>query len=104
MKSDNEQLHRMYFPNSNFEKFSFADKTDIENDIQNDFDNACAGILRLPTKARFGVYVAYKYYSLFKKIKKLRPAKFLESRARIPDYGKALILAKAGLRNHLNLL
>ena len=68
MKSDNEQLHRMYFPN--FERFSFADKTDIENDIQNDFDNAYAGILRLPIKARFGVYVAYKYYFfLFKKIK-----------------------------------
>jgi hypothetical protein len=75
------------------------------NIFQTAFDNAFAGILPLPTKARFGVYVAYKYYfSLFKKIKKLRPAKFLESSARIPDYGKALILAKAGLRNHLNLL
>ena len=105
MKSDNEQLHRMYFPNCNFKEFSFADKVQIENDIQKDFDNAYAGILLLPEKARFGVYVAYKYYlSLFKKIKKLKPAKFLEKRTRIPDYGKVLIVAKAGLRNQLNLL
>ena len=105
VKSDNEQLHRMYFPGCNFEKFSFADKAKIEADIEKDFDNAYAGILLLPEKARFGVYVAYKYYlSLFKKIKKLNPSKFLEKRTRIPDYGKALIVAKAGLRNQLNLL
>ena len=104
IKADNEQLHRMYFPNCNFEKFSCADKLEIEKDIQKDFDNAYAGILLLPVKARFGVYVAYKYYfSLFKKIKKLKPAKFLENRTRIPDYGKAFIVAKAGLRNQLNL-
>lgn len=105
IKSDNEQLNRMYFPNCNFQKFSFTDKLQIEKDIQYDFDNAYAGILRLPAKARFGVYVAYKYYfSLFKKIKKLKPKNFMEKRTRIPDYGKALILAKAGLRKQLNLL
>ena len=81
IKADNEQLNRMYFPNCNFQKFSFADKLQIEKDIQYDFDNAYAGILQLPAKARFGVYVAYKYYfSLFKKIKKLQTKKL---------YGKA---------------
>ncbi len=105
MKSDKEQLNRMYFPNCNFEKFSFSDKMQIEKDIEDDFENAYAGVLRLPAKARFGVYVAYKYYfSLFKKIKKLKTADFFETRTRIPDYGKAFILAKAGLRNQLNLL
>ncbi len=105
IKTDNEQLHRMYFPACNFKKFSCADKKQIEEDIQRDFDNAYQGILILPVKARFGVYVAYKYYlSLFKKIKRLKPAKILENRVRIPDYGKALIFAKAGVRNQLNLL
>ena len=34
--------------------------------------------MKLPVKARFGVYVAYKYYfSLFKKIKKMKPAGIL---------------------------
>ncbi len=105
IKSDNMQLDRMYFPNCNFKEFTNADKKQIENDIQNDFDNAYQGILMLPVKARFGVYVAYKYYySLFKKIKKTQPANILENRIRIPDYTKALILAKAGLRHQLNLL
>ena len=36
-------------------------------------------------KARFGVYVAYKYYlSLFDKIKKSQPQVLLEDRIRIP--------------------
>jgi hypothetical protein len=59
----------------------------------------------LPLQARFGVYVAYKYYlSLFKKIKKLQPQNILETRVRIPDHGKMFILAKAGIRSQLNLL
>lgn len=105
IKSDNTQLERMYFPNCDFNAFTYTDKKQIENDIQTDFDNAYRGIMMLPSKARFGVYVAYKYYySLFKKIKKTQPAKILEIRIRIPDYAKALIVAKAGLRNQLNLL
>lgn len=105
IKADSEELDRMYFPDCNFENFTYNDKIEIEKDIQNDFDTAYEGILMLPPKARFGVYVAYKYYlSLFKKIKKTKPAKILESRIRVPDYSKALILAKAGLRNQFNLL
>jgi hypothetical protein len=56
-------------------------------------------------KARFGVYVAYKYYmSLFKKIKRLQPARVLEARIRIPDYKKALIVLRAGVKNQLGLI
>jgi phytoene/squalene synthetase len=105
VKADFEGLERMYFPDCDFTNFTHADKLDIEQDIQKDFDDACAGILNLPIKARFGVYVAYKYYlSLFKKIQRLEPADILESRIRIPDYGKAFILAKAGIRSQLNIM
>lgn len=105
VKADFEGLDRMYFPDCDFTNFTHADKLAIEQDIQKDFDNAYAGILNLPIKARFGVYVAYKYYlSLFKKIKRLEPADILESRIRIPDYGKAFILAKAGIRSQLNIM
>lgn len=105
VKADFEGLDRMYFPDCDFANFSQADKLAIEQDIQKDFDEAYAGILNLPIKARFGVYVAYKYYlSLFKKIQRLEPAHILESRVRIPDYGKAFILAKAGIRSQLNIL
>jgi 15-cis-phytoene synthase len=80
-------------------------KNKIEEDIENDFANAYQGIIQLPSKARFGVYVAYKYYrSLFKKIKKVQPSSILDQRIRIPDYSKAFILAKAGVRAQLNIL
>lgn len=105
VKTDYEQLSRTYFPEVDFNNFTFSIKKQIEKDIAGDFADAYKGILKLPVKVRFGVYVAYKYYfSLFKKIKKTKPANILERRIRIPNYSKVLILAKAGLRSQLNLL
>lgn len=105
LKADFESLDRIYFPECDFRNFTIHEKASIEKDIQDDFDNAYAGIIKLPVKAKFGVYVAYKYYlSLFKKIKRLPPQEILEDRIRIPDYRKMVILAKAGIRSQLNLL
>ncbi len=105
MKADYNDLSRTYFPGCDFKNFTLPDKNAIESDIQQDFDKAFEGIVQLPMKARFGVYVAYKYYlCLFKKIKKLQPQMILQQRIRIPNYGKAMILAKASLRSRLNLL
>lgn len=105
IKADYQGLERVYFPGCDFKNFKLSDKVCIECDIQKDFDEAYQGIKNLPFKARFGVYVAYKYYlSLFEKIKVLPPQEILEQRVRIPDYSKAFILAKAGLRSQLNLL
>ncbi|HMU08746.1 MAG TPA: phytoene/squalene synthase family protein [Ferruginibacter sp.] len=104
VKADYEQLNRAYFPEVDFKNFTPTMKRQIEEDISQDFENAYEGILNLPHKARFGVYVAYKYYlSLFKKIKRTTPASIMEQRIRIPNYGKAYIVAKAGLRSQLNL-
>jgi len=104
VKADYEQLNRSYFPEVDFKNFTPGMKKQIEDDITQDFINAYEGILHLPVKARFGVYVAYKYYlSLFKKIKRTTPADILEQRIRIPNYGKAYIVAKAGLRSQFNL-
>jgi 15-cis-phytoene synthase len=105
IKADYEGLERTYFPEVDFKNFSQQNKQQIEDDIAQDFAAAYKGILELPQKARFGVYVAYKYYlTLFKKIKKTQPQKILESRIRIADTSKAIILAKAGLRTQLNIL
>jgi len=104
-KTDYTQLSRTYFPNVDFKNFTSTVKRQIEEDIAGDFVDAYEGILQLPVKARFGVYVAYKYYlSLFKKIKKTQAASFMEQRIRIPNYGKAFIVAKASVRMQLNLL
>ncbi len=105
LKADYQGLDRVYFPGCDFRNFTETDKLQIEADIQKDFTDAHQGIKALPIKARFGVYVAYKYYlTLFKKIKKLQPQKIMEERIRIPNYGKAVILAKAGLRSQFNIL
>ena len=103
--ADFVELSRTYFPNVDFKNFTPSVKKQIEEDIAADFANAYNGILQLPVKARFGVYVAYKYYlSLFNKIKKANAASILKERIRIPNYGKAFIVAKAGLRMQLNML
>lgn len=105
IKADYNSLSRMYFPGCDFNNFTEQDKKQIEADIHNDFKAAYAGILKLPLKSRFGVYVAYKYYlSLFKKIKDLEPARVLEARIRIPDYRKMMIVLRAGVKNQLGLL
>ena len=105
LKADTVSLERMYFPGCDFNNFSEREKREIENDIQNDFDRAFEGIVKLPLKARFGVYVAYKYYlSLFKKIRKLQAKKVMEERIRIPNYGKVMIVAKAGVRSQFKIL
>jgi phytoene synthase len=105
LKADFEGLERMYFPGCDFKNFTENEKRKIELDIKQDFDHAFQGILKLPIKARFGVYVAYKYYlSLFKKIKRLEAEHIMEDRVRIPNYSKAMILAKAGVRSQLNIL
>jgi phytoene synthase len=105
IKADYNSLSRMYFPGCDFNNFTEQDKKQIEEDIYKDFKAAYAGILKLPLKSRFGVYVAYKYYlSLFKKIKSLEPARVLEARIRIPDYKKAIIIVRAGVKNHLGLI
>ena len=105
IKADFNGLSRVYFPGCDFTNFTTADKRKIEADIYQDFRAAYGGIQQLPLKARFGVYVAYKYYlSLFKKIRSLEPKRVLESRIRIPNYRKAMIVVRAGVKNQLRLI
>ena len=105
VNADYNSLARTYFPGVDFSNFTAKMKRDIEQDIARDFENAYQGIIALPWKARFGVYVAYKYYlSLFKKIKRVQAERILQQRIRIPNYKKALIVMRAGLKNQLNLI
>lgn len=105
IKADFHDLSRMYFPGCNFHNFTERDKWQIEADIEKDFQQAYKGILALPIKARFGVYVAFKYYySLFKKIKSTAPAHILQKRIRIANYHKAYIVLRASVKNRLRLI
>ncbi len=101
IKADFNGLNRIYFPGVDFLNFRRTEKLAIEKDIEKDFQHALKGILQLPIKARFGVYVAYKYYmTLFKKIRTLQPERVLQARIRIPSYHKLVILLRAGLKNN----
>lgn len=105
VKSDYQQLDRTYFPGIDFRNFTAACKKNIEEEIMEDFIKACEGIRQLPLKARFGVYVAYKYYlSLFKKIKRTQAERILDHRIRIPNYSKVFIIMRAGVKNQLKLI
>jgi len=105
IKQDFLVLSRMYFPGCDFHDFRQKDKLQIEKEIEEDFKNAYEGIVQLPLKARFGVYVAYKYYySLFKKIKSTNPSHILQKRIRIANYHKAYIVLRASVKNSLRLI
>ena len=105
IQADFNDLSRMYFPGCDFHNFTESDKLQIERDIEDDFAAAYKGILQLPIKARFGVYVAFKYYySLFRKIKTIEPELILQQRVRIPNYHKAYIVFRASVKNGLRLI
>lgn len=105
VKDDFENKGRSYFPGVDLSRFSDDDKKEIELDIEKDFQNGLEGILELPKSARFGVYIAYKfYYSLFQKIRKSHHQAILDSRIRIKNRYKAYLLAKYSLKNGLNLI
>jgi len=105
VKADYQLLNRVYFPGVDFGRFNHDMKNAIEQDIAKDFEKAYEGILRLPLKARFGVYLAYKYYmSLFRKIKRIPPQHIMDERVRIPNYAKAWVATKAVIRTQLNIL
>lgn len=105
VKADFTTLKRTYFPGVDFNNFTPRMKVEIENDIEADFTQAYEGITGLPWKARFGVYVAYKYYlSLFRRIRKVQPTRIMEKRIRIPVYSKAFILVRAGVKNQLKMI
>ena len=70
-----------------------------------DFKKGYEGILLLPRSARFGVYMAYKYYfKLFNKIKQTPAENVLNERIRLPNYRKMRILLTSYVRHNLNLL
>jgi len=105
LRADYQDLERVYFPGVDFRAFTDDKKREIEEDIERDFHHAYEGIVRLPLKARFGVYLAYKYYlSLFRKIRSIRPDRIMEERIRIPNYAKAWVATKALIRTQLNML
>ncbi|MBK6932580.1 MAG: phytoene/squalene synthase family protein [Saprospirales bacterium] len=105
IKSDYDDRGRVYFPGVDFRYFDNADKKRIEADIHADFQAALDGIRRLPDGARFGVYLAYKYYTqLFVKIRRAPAQRISQERFRVSGKRKVYLLFSSALRHRLNLL
>jgi phytoene/squalene synthetase len=105
-KADSDALGRIYFPQlRNGGSFDRKTKKEIEDDILKDFDFGYEGIKKLPKNARFGVYVAYIYYSqLLNKIIDMPPKALFEERIRISDKKKYALFFGSYLRHSFNLL
>ncbi len=105
VKADYIHLGRTYFPGVDLMKFTANSKSFIENDIQNDFDAALAGIRKLPSSSKGGVYLAYIYYrSLFNKIKNVPAQEVMTKRIRISNSHKVGLMLHSVLRNQMNML
>ena len=105
LKADKEDLNRTYFPNTKFDKLSELEKNEIINDIEDDFKMGLEGIKELPLDAKFGVFMAYRYYNqLLKKLKKTPATEIINRRIRVPNLKKIELLTRSYVKYQLNLL
>ena len=105
LKSDSEILNRVYFPNIDMKNFNESSKNKIIKEIEEDFTHALKGIARLPKKSKFGVYIAYRYYNkLLKKLKNTPSGDIKESRVRIDNFQKLIVLTRSYIKYQLNLI
>jgi len=105
LKADFEDLSRTYFPNTNLNHLDEASKKAIIDDIESDFSEGLKGIKKLPLEARFGVFMAYRYYNkLLEKLKKTPALEIKSTRIRVPNYKKIELLTRSYVKYQLNLL
>ena len=105
LKADHDELNRTYFPNTDLNNLDELSKQAIIDDIENDFSEGLKGIKQLPLEAKFGVFMAYRYYNqLLKKLKTTPALEIKSTRIRVPDYKKVELLTRSYVKYQLNLL
>ena len=105
IKADQENLKRSYFPNTEFNNLSESEKITNINEIEDDFSLGLQGIKELPIVAKFGVFIAYRYYyQLLKKLKKTPATEIIKRRIRVPNLKKLELLTRSYVKYQLNLL
>jgi phytoene/squalene synthetase len=100
IQSDQSGLGRHYFPHwKEGQAFSEEIKEQIISEIKTDFKAGREGIVQLPRTCRTGVYAAYVYYrALLIRIARTPSSRLFQSRIRINNVLKLLLLLYAGLR------
>ncbi len=105
LKADFEDLSRTYFPNTDLNHLDEAAKLLIIKDIEADFEKGLAGIKNLPLEAKFGVFMAYRYYNkLLEKLKNTPALEIKSTRIRVPNYKKVELLTRSYVKYQLNLM
>ena len=105
LKDDFEVLNRTYFPNTDLNQLDEESKIKIIDEIEGDFKEGLNGIKKLPIEAKFGVFMAYRYYSqLLNKLKKTPALEIKNTRIRVPNYKKIELLTRSYVKYQLNLL
>ncbi|MDO4790262.1 MAG: phytoene/squalene synthase family protein [Porphyromonas sp.] len=105
LKEDCFVLGRTYFPELSAENFDEKMKMKLVKEIEEEFADAYEGIRKLPQGSRLAVHTAYKYYrGLLSRIKRTPADKLLQTRIRVPDYQKGLLLVLALIKNRMNIL
>ena len=105
LKDDFEILNRTYFPDTDLNELNEDSKIKIIHEIEADFKEGLNGIKKLPIEAKFGVFMAYRYYSqLLKKLKKTPALEIKNTRIRVPNYKKFELLTRSYVKYQLNLL
>ncbi len=105
LKADHEGLDRSYFPNADLNNLDELAKQDIIQDIEQDFTKGLQGIKMLPIEAKFGVFMAYRYYNqLLKKLKKTPALKIKQARIRVSNHKKIELLMRSYVKYQLNLM
>lgn len=105
LKDDYQKLGRMYFPGVDMSEFNDSIKKQLEQEIAADFHEGYLGIKQLPKSSRFGVYVAYIYYSkLLKAISKKPAPTLLHERIRIPNHKKYALFLTSYVKHCFNLI
>jgi len=105
LKADFEGLDRTYFPNTDLNNLDEQSKQAIIEDIEADFEKGLSGIQKLPIEAKFGVFMAYRYYhQLLKKLKKTPALKIKNARIRVSNPKKIELLMRSYVKYQLKLM
>ena len=105
LRADYDGLERTYFPNTNLLELDEESKARIVQEIEEDFRKGYRGILKLPGDSKFGVYMAYRYYSkLLHKLQRTPSVELRHARIRVPNYQKVGLLARSYVKYRLNLV
>jgi len=105
LKADYETLNRTYFPNTNLSALDEGSKQAIITEIENDFKKGYEGILQLPAEAKFGVFMAYRYYRrLLKKLAKTPASEIKNTRIRVANFEKFGLFTRSYVKYQLKLV